>query len=198
MLPMDKSNPKGQQLQEKVLQTALLLFSDKGYFNTSIQDIKKAAGVSTGAIYHHFHNKEHLAKSLYDNLMVRIEREMRPLIMTETSCFRRCKKVIDYLFELATKEPKLMQFILLAKHNEYLPDEVPICSSTPFLMMRRILEEGMDAGEVRDLEPWVAATAMFGGAIRMMNLHLDGALDKPLLEYLAETVDCGWRAVKAD
>ena len=89
-----------------------------------------------------------------------------------------------------------MQFILLAQHREYLPEEPPICSSGPFRLMRRVLEDGMETGDVRPLEPWVAATAMFGGALRMMNLHLDGALERPLPDYLDEVVECGWRAVK--
>ena len=52
------------------------------------------------------------------------------------------------------------------------------------------------AKEVRDIEPWVAASAMFGGALRMMNLKLDGALSPPLAEYLDDVVDCGWRAIR--
>jgi len=195
---MNKNQAKSTALQEKVLQTALILFSEQGYFNTSIQDIKRKAGVSTGAIYHHFQNKEHLAKLLYQNLINRIENEMAPIVSQHTNCFDCCYQIIEYLFQLTHNEPQMMQFILLAKHKEYLPDEVPICSSTPFIMMRQILENGIKNGEVRDIEPWVAATAMFGGALRMMNLSLDGALDKPLSDYLNDMVECGWRAVKTD
>jgi hypothetical protein len=54
----------------------------------------------------------------------------------------------------------------------------------------------MATGEVRDMAPWVASTAMFGGALRMMNLQLAGALDRPLAGYLDEVVDCAWRAIR--
>ena len=63
--------------------------------------------------------------------------------------------------------------------------------------MRSVLEDGIAAGEVRDMDPWVAASAMFGGALRMMNLSLDGVLDKELDRYLDEVVECGWRAVRS-
>ena len=62
--------------------------------------------------------------------------------------------------------------------------------------MRRVIEEGIQAREVRQMEPWVAASAMFGGALRMMNLKLDHALDRPLSAYLDEVVDCAWRAIR--
>lgn len=189
--------PRGDALREKVLETALQLFSDHGYFNTSIHDIRKEADVSIGAIYHHFRKKEHLAKSLHDSLLHRMEEAITPVMKQETGCLERSRSVIALIFNLTVQEPRMMQFVLLAKHREYLPGEVPICSSRPFVMMRQILEDGMEAGEVRVLEPWVAATAMFGGALRMMNLYLDGALERPLAEYLDQVAECGWRAVKA-
>ena len=89
-----------------------------------------------------------------------------------------------------------MQFVLLAQHKEYLPDEAPICSSKPFQTMKKVVVDGMAEGEVREMDSWVAATAMFGGALRMMNLQLDGVLDRPLTDYLDEVVECGWRGIK--
>ncbi len=188
--------PRGEALRDKVLDSALLLFSEKGYFNTSIHDIRRAAGVSIGAIYHHFENKERLAKSLYDRLVVRMEQAISDASAGKKGCLERSRAIVASLFQLTEQEPRMMQFILLAQHREYLPEEPPICSSQPFQFMRRVVEEGMQAGEVRQMEPWVAATAMFGGALRMMNLELDHALDRPLSGYLEEVVDCAWRAIR--
>jgi len=187
--------PRGEALRQKVLDTALQLFSERGYFNTSLQDIRVAAEVSIGAIYHHFQNKEALAKSLYDSLVSRIEEAVQDACVGKTGCLDRSRAIIAGLFDLTKQQPQMMQFVLLAQHREYLPEEPPICSSGPFRFMRQVVEDGMADGEVRKLEPWVAATAMFGGALRMMNLQLDHALDEPLSTYLDEVVDCGWKAI---
>ncbi len=197
MVGIETKRLRGDALRERVLKTALDLFSANGYFNTSIHDIQREAGVSIGAIYHHFQSKEALAKSLYGSLLTRIEAALEPIVQRQSGCLMRSRAIFALLFALTMQEPRMMQFGLLAKHSEYLPDEPPICSSRPFVMMRSVLEDAMAAGEVRDMEPWVAATAMFGGALRMMNLQLDGALEHPLSDYLVEVVDCGWRAVKA-
>lgn len=186
---------RGDALREQVLDTALQLFSERGYFNTSIHDIRRAAGVSIGAIYHHFQNKERLAKSLYDRLVAHMEGAIIAACAGESGCLARSRAIVGGLFELTEQEPRMMQFVLLAQHCEFLPDEPPICSSRPFQFMRQVVEEGMLSGEVRQMEPWVAATAMFGGALRMMNLRLDGALDQPLSHYLDDVVACGWRAI---
>ena len=187
---------RGDRLRNQVLETALELFSERGYFNTSIHDIRRAAGVSTGAIYHHFQNKELLAKSLYDGLVTAMELAITEACDQHSGCLARSRAIIERLFELTMSEPKMMQFVLLAQHREFLPEEPPICSSRPFQFMRQVVEEGMASGEVREMEPWVAASAMFGGALRMMNLQLDGTLARPLPEFLDDVIDCAWRAIR--
>jgi len=188
---------RGEELRENILDTALELFSERGYFNTSIHDIRRTAGVSTGAIYHHFQNKEALAKSLYMTLLLQMDQAIEDACRGQDGCRERCRAIIEKMFSLTMQQPRIMQFILLAQHREYLPDEPPICSSKPFQAMKKVVTAGIISGEVRELEPWVAATTMFGGALRMMNLQLDGALDRPLAQYLDEVVECAWYGIKA-
>lgn len=188
---------RGNALRQVVLDTALDLFSERGYFNTSVHDIRHAAGVSTGAIYHHFGNKETLAKALYDELLARMDYIVADACFGQDSCLDQTRAIITHLFEFTVEHPRITQFVLMAQHREYLPNEPPICSSRPFQRMRQVVEDGMAAGEVRLMEPWVAATAVFGGALRMMNLQLDGALERPLPDYADEVVECAWRAVQA-
>lgn len=70
------------------------------------------------------------------------------------------------MFQLTMDKPTVMQFVLMAQHREYLPEEAPICSSKPFQAMKNIIVEGIKNREVRKMKPWVAATAMFGWALR--------------------------------
>jgi AcrR family transcriptional regulator len=52
--------------QEKILSTALRLFSENGYDATSTSKVAKAAGVSEGLIFRHFENKEGLLQAVID------------------------------------------------------------------------------------------------------------------------------------
>ena len=51
-----KYNP--EQTRNKIISASLALFAQKGYDNTSMQDIVNALGMSKGAIFHHFKSKE--------------------------------------------------------------------------------------------------------------------------------------------
>lgn len=52
--------------REKILQTAMNLFIDKGIQSTSTALIAKEAGVATGTLFHHFKTKEELVHALYN------------------------------------------------------------------------------------------------------------------------------------
>lgn len=180
---------------EQVLGAALNLFTDQGYFNTSIPDIVKASSVSTGSIYHYFNDKEGIARSLYDTLVERMESHFSEIKSAHTTAHDRCRAVIALLFELTEQEPAVMRFMLFSPHREFIPDLKPVCSSRPFVLMREMVTMGMDSGEVREMTPIVAASAMFGGALRLIQLRLDGILDNPLPDYLDEIWQSAWRSV---
>ncbi|MDR1563980.1 MAG: TetR/AcrR family transcriptional regulator [Oscillospiraceae bacterium] len=52
--------------KEKIWNTSLILFSDKGYSSVSMRDIAKAVGINAASIYNHFASKEDILKSFYD------------------------------------------------------------------------------------------------------------------------------------
>ena len=57
---------KGELTRQKIIGEAIQLFCLKGYFNTSIDDIIKAAGLTKGGLYGHFRNKEEIWYAAYD------------------------------------------------------------------------------------------------------------------------------------
>lgn len=90
-----------------------------------------------------------------------------------------------------------MQYLLYAKHKEFMPDEKPVCSSRPFSLMKNMVVEGIERGEILKMDPNVAAVSIFGGAIRLLFLRMDGVLEDKLSNYLNQIWDCAWRSVKA-
>lgn len=57
---------KRQQTREKIMQTALALFSREGYHAVTIRTIASEAKMALGLMYSYFSNKEELLKSLLD------------------------------------------------------------------------------------------------------------------------------------
>jgi AcrR family transcriptional regulator len=60
---------KGFQTRQKIIEKSLKLFCVKGYYNTSINDIMQATGLTKGGIYGHFASKEDLWYAVYDSAL---------------------------------------------------------------------------------------------------------------------------------
>lgn len=55
---------RARETRTKILDAARKLFGDRGFGQATIEDIAGAAGVSNGALYHHFASKEELFKAI--------------------------------------------------------------------------------------------------------------------------------------
>jgi AcrR family transcriptional regulator len=192
-----KISAASENLRETILDSALKLFTTKGYFNTSIQDIRRDANISIGAVYHYFAGKEELASALYDSLLEKITADFLAIKNKHDTAHGRCKAIMAHLFNLTESNPAQMAFMLYAKHSEFIPTVTPICSSRPFAMMREMVQAGIDNKEIADLDLTIASNCLFGGMFRLINLRLDNTIPGPLPEQLESVWDCSWRSVAA-
>lgn len=197
---MAKTNTRRspEHTQQLVLSATLQLFTQKGYFNTSVRDIARESQVSIGSIYHHFKDKEGVASAMYNGLLKRMSESLEEIQRSNHSAHDRCRAVIVFLFEITEDEPQEMEFMMYSKHREFLPDENPICSSQPFELMREMVAQGMESGEIQNLDLMVASSCLYGGAIRMITSRLDGIIEKSLLEYVESVWACSWRSIASN
>ena len=61
--------PRAVETREKILGEAARLFALKGYHDTKLEEVLKAAQVTTGAFFHHFSSKEDLGFAVIDRHM---------------------------------------------------------------------------------------------------------------------------------
>lgn len=188
----------GEAVDDRILSTALDLFVERGFHNVSVHDIQREANVSIGSIYNHFGGKEGIAKALYYHLIREMEMMVEQVYAEGLSYREQCNRLIRLLFEYTETRRNIIAYVLHAKHREFLPEEPPICSSTPFKAMRGIVQKGMDAGEIRRGVSWVVASSVFGSAIRMIHLRLDGIIKEPITDYYDELIEMMWQGLEPE
>ena len=189
---LKKEAPNPEPIDCRILTAALDLFVDNGYHNVSIHEIQKKAEVSIGSIYNHFGGKEGTARALYKHILNEMDELVDGVIAEFNSPTEQCKEIIRQLFDHTETHHKIIAFVFHAKHTEFIPDEPLICNASPFIKIRQIVKEGMDCGEFRQTDSWVATSAIFGGAIRMIQLRLDGLIEEPLNNYYEMIIDAAW------
>ena len=62
--------------RDRILQQAAQLFAVRGYHDTSLSDIRQAAGVTTGALFHHFDGKQEIGLAVIASHMERRRKEL--------------------------------------------------------------------------------------------------------------------------
>ena len=55
---------RARETRTKILDAARKVFGDRGFGQATVEDIAAEAGVSNGALYHHFANKQELFKAI--------------------------------------------------------------------------------------------------------------------------------------
>jgi AcrR family transcriptional regulator len=63
-----ESGGKGERTRSLILETALEMFGERGYEETTMRAIAEKAGIALGNTYYHFRSKEHLIQAYYERM----------------------------------------------------------------------------------------------------------------------------------
>jgi TetR/AcrR family fatty acid metabolism transcriptional regulator len=154
-------NPK----RARILEAAIQAFSQKGYHQTRISDIAKAANVADGTVYLYFEGKAELLSTIFEDRMERFLETGRREIAGVHGALAKLRRVVDLHLEDLGQNPDLATvFQIELRHSSrfmelysrsYLRDY--------FQLIAGILEEGQKEGSIRpDLDTWLATKCIFG------------------------------------
>jgi AcrR family transcriptional regulator len=119
--------------REQILTTAIALFSQKGYYSTSIEDVAKHAEISKGLIYHYFKSKEEILTALVDIRINDIVEVMNAAAAQENPA-EQIRHIIEGALDDVRRKPEIFRFYLnlftqplldpaIAKSSQKLMDE---------------------------------------------------------------------------
>lgn len=192
----EEKKTANSRLKEKIFRAALKLFVEKGYHNTSIPDIVKEAGVSTGAIYHHFPGKEDLAREIHRYAIEEYVKKFNEEVKSKNSTYEKVRAYTGLMFRWIEQDPVMVQYLLYGRPREILNKCLSICSEEGLQNTVEIVEQGISSGEIRPMSTFLAAGVISGLIIRMIELRLDGFIEHSLVEYIEATANNIWLALK--
>jgi len=184
------------EVQDEILLAALQLFAGKGYFNTSLIDIKEAAGLEdVGTIYRHFKSKQIIAAQLRANILDSLNISIDDIRRKNEKPSEQLRSIVDLLFRLTDEAPDVMRFLLIVKTDEFLPEAKPLHEAAAFIKIIRIIEAGIKAGELRNITPQLGYAQFFGIIENILKLVLTGFFDKKADFYQSQAWLTAWNTI---
>jgi AcrR family transcriptional regulator len=183
-----------------IIENSLKLFSQKGFYNTTIPDIAKAMKMSVGNMYNYFASKEELAKCAikYSTNILAIElREVNNLPLSSKD------KIFEFTrryFQKVKNNPEIIEYFLrvyLSNREVFSQGcEGFLCVGEFVTEVMILLEEGASKKEFRD-QDFFAAFGMFMGSLGgFAFLSGEKVLEKDLMEYSDLIAENIYRALK--
>ena len=175
LIVKDKRVAQGDATRAALVIAARQLFGEKGFADTSTDEIGTRAGVTKGALYHHFDGKEDLFKAVFEQ----VQREVSDKAVAEflgpdswEALLKGCSLWVD-----AHLDPSVRRIVLQDARAVLAWDDVrAIENRFGAVALRGALRKAMHAG-VLERQP-----------LRPMALLLLGALSEGCL-YIAEADD---------
>jgi AcrR family transcriptional regulator len=167
---MKRTKEEAAKTRQDLLDAALLVFSRQGYQSARLTDIAQAAGVTRGAIYHHFGSKS----ELFSTLMEEASAEYRSIMDSDASWPEKVRKIIRLKLE-KTKDME-SEFVrdLMASPYPELRGLMEEWASKNLEMLREDFVQGQRKGYVR---PDVKPDFLIFLLNQMRNWAVDPALD---------------------
>ena len=101
--PKSIEHPPVENTAGRILDQSMRLFFRKGYHGTSIDDITKATGVTKGALYWHYRNKEEVLKRIieqyekrYLNGLIQAVKEVKGSVLDKFGKYLRYNAAFPY------------------------------------------------------------------------------------------------------
>ncbi len=145
--------------REHIIQTALLLFMEKSYKAVTLKDIIRETGLSNGAFYHHFRNKEELFKEVVASHLFRLARRVYAYSPKDSLW----DFIQDTLDEMKKVQTELDKFVALGGRINFLsfmfeafrqfPDaqnEVREMQRLEFALWVEVIDAAKARGEIRN------------------------------------------------
>jgi len=182
--------------RDEILVAALKLFAEKGYFNTSLSDIKDQIGAkTTSSISRHFKTKQAIASELYNSILDNLNVSIDDIRRRNKKVVDQLREIVDLMFTLTDEAPEIMRFLLILNVSEFLPEEKPIHESKPFQKIQRIMQAGIKSGEIRALEPAVIFSQFFGIIFQTLIMIITGTFKKKGDGYQANAWLAAWNSI---
>ncbi|MCY9695724.1 TetR/AcrR family transcriptional regulator [Paenibacillus alginolyticus] len=151
--------------KEKIIQTAVEVFSENGYHRASMDEIALRANVAKGTLYYHFPGKAQLFKTLVKDGFQEIIDKVQADLKANLTLEEQIKRIIRHNLDLFLESSRLAHIVFNELSNgidQEVLEELKKLRIDYIHFLASVLEEGKHEGVLRDVNCNLAAAGIVG------------------------------------
>lgn len=184
-------------IKQRMLQMALRLFAQKGYFQTTVDEVVDAAGASKGSFYFHFPNKEAVFLALVEQITVMLFQGIEQELASEQQAAVKIRNTLASALDIFGRHRDLARLVLVeaeVAHPQIREKQAAIHSRFIELIAQQ-LDHLIARGYIAPLDTRIAATAFFGSINAAVSQWLRQDPAEPLSNWVDELAAYNLRAI---
>jgi AcrR family transcriptional regulator len=173
-----KNLPQEQGLDKRsrLLDAALNLFESRGFDGVSVPEIAKAADVATGTVYLYFKDKAALVNALYRRWKGAYNAAVLAPLPEGLGPRDAFSHYWRRMMQFAHEYPRAVRFMDLHHHGAYLDEDSRALSRSYRESAEAFVRGARDQGAIRDLDPMLIVSLMWGAAAGLVKFASQSAL----------------------
>jgi AcrR family transcriptional regulator len=151
----------------RILNSASILFAERGFRGVSISDVADAAGLVKSSIYHHFANKQALYLAVLTE-MARTSREQMQAGAQGSTWQERLRGAVRVLGHLIGPRSHVLSLMLggmtqmPANADSHMLETIQPLRREFAAVLTREIQAGIAATELREIDPELSAICLIG------------------------------------
>ncbi|MDF1870958.1 MAG: TetR/AcrR family transcriptional regulator [Phycisphaerales bacterium] len=161
----------------------------EGVQGASIRTIAREAGVTEGAVYKHFVNKDELIREAYTAIVDEMARDKQVLLRADLPFKHALRAWVKLTFEYFDGNRDAFTYVLLMPHQ--MAGTLGEIYQKQGEIFWRFLEDAQERGEAKQIDLGLGYALFTGCVLNIPRLIQEGALDGPAQTYgdeIAEVV----------
>lgn len=197
--PLSKKAEKSEITRAALIRVAREMFTERGYAGSPTEEIVERAGVTRGALYHHFVDKRGLFEAVYESVLQEVSlRTMMAATAVSGTAWEKMTAGLEAYIR-ASLGPSVRQVVMVDGPSVLGWESCgEINSRYGQQLIRSALAEAMREGSMADF-PIDTLTNLLGGSVREAVLLVEQAEDREqALGEVLLTFGAILRGLKAD
>jgi AcrR family transcriptional regulator len=176
---------QGQERKQQLLDHAARLFAERGYDDTRVIDICKAAGVAKGLFYWYFENKEQLFSELASDIRLRLRRSQAEAMDPGADPLSNIRLGSEASMRFMADNARFFSLLEVETVDRELVRVLRQGTDVHIADVRALIEEGITRGQIRDDDPDLLARGVVGIVGIYGHFHRTGRSPVPVDELAA-------------